>query len=497
MISNTDKLKLIFGLKIRQLRQDKGINLSSLAEKANLSVSYLNEIESGKKYPKFEKIVSIAEALDVEYDTIVSMKLNKQLEPVAELLNSTVLEAMPLEMFGIELSDLVEVLAKAPARFSAFINTIIEISRSYEMSVENFFFSALRSYQELHDNYFVEIEEAAQTFVASIENFSAEPNKSLLLRTLLETQFGYKFNDFDSKTFPQFSNLRSAFLPNDKNLLVNKMLSDDQRAFTFGRELGYQYLKIEHRPLISPALEAESFEQMLNNFKASYFAGALLMPQKSLAEALLLFFKQSEWDNDAFLSLMTSFQATPEMFLQRITNIMKSNFDINQLFFIRFDNQPGQNLYYLSKELHLAKLHNPHATVREHYCRRWVSITILDELAEMQKNNSWDGNAICRVQISEYDHTDNRYLVISFAKSSPPRTETNSSVSIGLAIDENLTGLMRFLNDPKIIRKTVGETCERCAVQNCLERAVPAIVLQKQAKIQEIKNTFDSLNVAH
>ena len=47
-------IKLILGLKIKQLRQERQFSLNELAEKSQLSVSYLNEIEKGKKYPTVE-----------------------------------------------------------------------------------------------------------------------------------------------------------------------------------------------------------------------------------------------------------------------------------------------------------------------------------------------------------------------------------------------------------------------------------------------------------
>ena len=47
-----DYIKLIFGLKLKQVRSDSGLSLYGLAKKTGLSKSYLNEIEKGKKYPK-------------------------------------------------------------------------------------------------------------------------------------------------------------------------------------------------------------------------------------------------------------------------------------------------------------------------------------------------------------------------------------------------------------------------------------------------------------
>ena len=46
------ELKHIFGLKIKEIRQEKCITYQELREKTGMSVSYLSEIENGKKYPK-------------------------------------------------------------------------------------------------------------------------------------------------------------------------------------------------------------------------------------------------------------------------------------------------------------------------------------------------------------------------------------------------------------------------------------------------------------
>ena len=43
-----ENIRLIFGLKIKQLRNDKKLSLQELAQRSNLSVSYLNEIEKGE-----------------------------------------------------------------------------------------------------------------------------------------------------------------------------------------------------------------------------------------------------------------------------------------------------------------------------------------------------------------------------------------------------------------------------------------------------------------
>ena len=115
-----DYIKLIFGLKLKQARMNKDLSLFGLAKITELSKSYLNEIEKGKKYPKTDKIILLAEKLEVSYDQMVSLKLDNNLAPIGEILKSGVLKEIPLELFGIQEADLIDIIANAPAKVTAF-----------------------------------------------------------------------------------------------------------------------------------------------------------------------------------------------------------------------------------------------------------------------------------------------------------------------------------------------------------------------------------------
>ena len=87
---NSDSLRLILGIKVRQFRQQAGLSLKQMAVKSGLSISYLSEIEKGKKYPKPEKIFQIAQGLGKSFDELVSLQLDEDQNPLASLLNSPV-----------------------------------------------------------------------------------------------------------------------------------------------------------------------------------------------------------------------------------------------------------------------------------------------------------------------------------------------------------------------------------------------------------------------
>ena len=95
---------------------------------------------------------------------MVSTNASKKLQPIIDLLTSKFFKLFPLEDFGISLEKLVELFTQTPDRVNAFISTIFKIARNYQVGEEQFYLEALRSYQDMHNNYFPELEEATEQF---------------------------------------------------------------------------------------------------------------------------------------------------------------------------------------------------------------------------------------------------------------------------------------------------------------------------------------------
>jgi hypothetical protein len=67
------------------------------------------------------------------------------------------------------------------------------------------------------------------------------------------------------------------------------LLSDKVRRFIIlAKEIAYNYLEITERLFTFSWIKFDNFDQVLNNFYASYF-GALLIPRKQLVNELNLF----------------------------------------------------------------------------------------------------------------------------------------------------------------------------------------------------------------
>ena len=533
--------KIIFGLKVRQLRTAQNASFALLAEQTGMSVSYLNEIEKGKKYPKDDKIKLLAKALNTTPDALTSQVLPKSLAPVETLLQSNFLNELPLDLFGIELSKVVEIIANAPLRVGAFISTLVELSRNYALREENFYFAALRSYLELHNNYFEEIEDAVSQFVEQHKIPTDHISPAHVLGSILEEKMDYTLVENGLSEFPELRNMRAIFVPKHKKLLLNAKLNEQQRAFQFGKELGFNALNLKERAYTSSLLRVITFDEALNHFKAGYFSAALLMNREAFVKDIEQILAMEKWDNGAsFERLIEKYNATPEMFFQRLTNVFPQFFGLSNLFFLRFIHNLDTNQFDINKELHLNRRHHPHGNgLDEHYCRRWISISLLQDLQnanfDAQKAQNTEGSLsisdfgfqmsaddfepktlnsksetlnpetqnsepetqnpkpdyIVGIQKSRYFQTNDEYLCFTVARQSS--NGRNASLTIGILIDAEAKKRISFLNDSTIPSREVSTTCERCAITNCAERAMPPLVIQRRESRQRLNEALGKI----
>jgi len=383
-MSNRIHRRILFGLKLRQLRQHAQLSFAELSEKTGMSVSYLNEIEKGKKFPKEEKTALLAQALGVSVQVLLDDEFDEGLAPAVDLLRSNFLNELPLDLFGIDLAKVVEMIASAPARVGAFIATLLELARNYAVKEEHFYFAALRSYLELHHNYFEDLELEVERFIGQYEIPDTRPLAPVFLKQLLEKRFGYSIREQGLDPFPELAHLRSVFVPQRKELLLNGRLAPMQQSFQYGKELAFQYLQIQERALTSSLLKGRTFEEVLNHSKAIYFSVALLFPLKAITRDMEAFFRLPKWDGAAFLQVMSGYDASPEMYFHRLTNILPRYFGMRKLFFLRFVHDTSADTYSLDRELYLNQRHHPHGNrLDEHYCRRWLSLSLFRELQDL------------------------------------------------------------------------------------------------------------------
>jgi len=276
-----------------------------------------------------------------------------------------------------------------------------------------------------------------------------------------------------------------------------------QRAFLYARELGYCELGIEERPRTSSWLRVESFDPLLNNFRASYFAGAVILSRDALLTDLERVFAERTWDPAQIRDCMDRYNATPEMLQYRLTELVPEHFGIDDFFFIRFYNEPGTSDFHLNKILNMSDVPVPHGVgLNEHYCHRWPVIKQLKELGRKQNEGTLttapSEHPQVRAQRSYFLDEEAEYFVLSMARPLALQPHTNSGVSVGFLMDDTFRERVRCWNDDSIPQVEVNLTCERCPLphERCSDRVAPPTIYEEEQAQQRTVEAVDELQTA-
>ncbi|MEQ8573700.1 MAG: ImmA/IrrE family metallo-endopeptidase, partial [Fulvivirga sp.] len=343
------------------------------------------------------------------------------------------------------------------------------------------------------DNYFKELEDAAEAFRESCGVNQDQTIDFNQLENLLKSQFDITVDRDSLSTIAPLRDLRSYYVKSNKKLLLNEGLTEAQQSFLLGRELAFQYLKIKKRPEETPPQKVYGFDAILNNYKASYFSAALIMPESQVVADIRSVAALPKLNNQMLIDLIDKYGATPELLMQRLTNILPQHFGIKNLFFLRFVGTDNFSKYDLTKELHLSRAHSPHANgLNEHYCRRWLAIRMIKQLRATSRMG--DANEIITgAQISKYYGTEDDYFCLSLAFPNISNPIESISVTIGFYIESNLKKRIKFIDDPDIKSRIVNNTCERCAWAECEDRIAPPEFIEKVRQQEDIIKAMEGL----
>ena len=379
----------------------------------------------------------------------------------------------------------------------------------------------LRDFQEENQNYFPELEDVARNFLIEHPPRGTSPDAHDL-RGILRYVYKYTIkaeHNFNEDQYDQLPIIRSMWLrkASQNVLLLNQHLLPSQKAFELAKEIAYNlpFLKtketLTHRVPTAPRIGIHSYTQILNEFKASYFAGALLMPQDALEADLEAFFSAPTVQIDQLSAMLDKYQVTPEMFLHRLTEILPGKrFGIKKLHFFRFQTSrstqpspPDWQVFKLTKFLDLDSLQFPYVeSSSEKYCRRYNAIQILKDMRQALEAGTiteaeLTQRPMIRVQRSRFANAayrDNTYLSLTMARPLTLQPDILLSVTIGFVIDDHFKETVKFWEDTTTIEPRhngvieVGHTCQRCPLDQsqCSDRAAEAVIFRDEERNKEV-----------
>ena len=160
-----------------------------------------------------------------------------------------------------------------------------------------------------------------QTYQLELTHF----NHANILENILRDKLGYTLVEEQNDSSYKLQGIGAVFVPSSSTLVLSHKLSEAQRNFIFAKELAYSFLRIKDRILVHPSMEDNNFDHVLKDFKASYFAGALLIPSTKIKQQLNQLFAHESFDAMLFNDIINSFNASPVVFYQRLTSILPRN----------------------------------------------------------------------------------------------------------------------------------------------------------------------------
>lgn len=492
-----EALKFLLAIKIKELRLQKGISMKELAKKSQLSVSYLNEIEKAKKYPLSDKLMSLALALEVDYNELVSINVPTKLQPLVDFYQNSLFHKLPMQEFGISETDLFDLVSYDPGKFGSLLTTLQELRRTYDIDLSSINRAALRAFQETNNNYFEDIENLVDDFLKEQEWLPTKHISIDNIKKILIQKYNYTIDENILSETENLKHTRSVFKKGNPNkLLVNKKLGERQKLFVYARELGSCLFGGKRQNITGPGVDEENYKDVFHDFRASYFAGALMIHRRLIVEDITTFFTKEQFSSDFLSEIMDQYGAGSEVFFHRLSQVLPKFFGLNHLFFLRSNHNIVYDQFNISKEMHLARLHEPHGSrLGEKYCRRWITIYLLQDFLKIKNKTST--SRLIDAQISSMLDSKEKYLCLSIARESKLKDSTNTCITIGIHLDQKAKSIINFLKDENITRKIVGQTCERCVLSDCKERvAEPLVYLATQKKIErkkELIKVFDLL----
>jgi XRE family transcriptional regulator, fatty acid utilization regulator len=279
--------KLFLGAKLRRLRKEHGLSQADLARLANLSPSYLNQIERDQRPMSATVMLRVGAALGMDPRALADTDAEGQLlMELREALADPLFQTSGLAPVSSE--DLHATVATAPA----LGRTMLALYRRYRALVEadtaraaegdDMFggqgpYEEVRDYFHRMDNYFDGLERAAEELHSRLGLRVGDVAEGLT--SYLHDHHGVRVR-IDAQDRGSLRTLRR-YDPATRILTVSEALQRPAMAF----QIAYQIALLDHSAALDALIEQAGFtapgaRPICRVGLANHFAGALLMPYR-------------------------------------------------------------------------------------------------------------------------------------------------------------------------------------------------------------------------
>ena len=468
--------KTFLGVKLKTLREQRGLTQAALAQLLDLSPSYLNQLENNQRPLSVPVLLRLQSSLGVDLQVFSDddeARLTAQLQTVmAEAAGDTVVPQAELRSLAQQMPALAQVILRMHRRGRDAEDRLASLATALGDRAGELAPSTRQSHEEVRDffyerhNHIAALDERAEELGESLRASRDAPDDARDLAGRLEA-FLLRTHGVATSTLAQEGPHSEAvtlrrFDAHNKVLYVGDAAEPGQRAF----QLATQLATLEAGALIDELADSGSFSSpesrsLARIGLASYFAGALVLPYRRFLGAA----EQLLYDIDL---LAQRFGVSFETVCHRLSTLQRPDARGIPFFFVRVDRAGNISKRQSATDFHFSHTGGtcPLWNVYEAFAQ---PARVLTQVARMPDGRTYLWIARCVSRITG-------------GYGSPERT-----FAIGLGCDVRHASRLVYakglaLTDAEAATP-IGAGCRICDRKGCPQRAFPA--LGKRLQIDE------------
>ena len=280
------QLNLKIGPKIKAFRRQLGIQANKLAEQLDISPSYLNLIEGGKRKIDGDLLLKVCQELKIELSDLTTKSDLNLANNISELLDDELFE--DLDILGPEVKDLVNTnpkIARALIKLGdnfkqkdhEMINKVENLSgKIIDNRKASFPGEVISDFLQENKNYFPKLEEFANTIFDKVQQ--SNRTRYIALCEFLKSEYSITVKDIIPEEGKPFSKI---YKKNKKELWLSDYVSLETKKLYAAAQIANEGAMLEINECLSkfkfPSEESKKLTQVA---LLNYCGAAILMPYK-------------------------------------------------------------------------------------------------------------------------------------------------------------------------------------------------------------------------
>ena len=280
------QLNLKIGPKIKAFRRQLGMQANKLAEQLNISPSYLNLIEGGKRKIDGDLLLKVCQELKIELSDLTSKSDLNLANNISELLDDKLFE--DLDILGPEVQDLVNTnpkIARALTKLGdnfkqkdhEMINKVENLSgKIIDSRKASFPGEVISDFLQENKNYFPKLEEFANTVFDKVQKNNR--TRYMALCDFLKTEYSIIVKDIIPEEGKPFSKI---YNKNKKELLLSDFNSLETKKLHAAAQIAQEGSMNKINEYLSKfTFPSEESKKLTQIALLNYCGAAILMPYK-------------------------------------------------------------------------------------------------------------------------------------------------------------------------------------------------------------------------